>query len=641
MRHQLAFTAGVLAAMWLTGGAGGSAQSAPPATVPQSAPQSAAVSPATASATSVSAVAPGASTSAASAATDTAANSRAASLVDQALTAAAHGDLDQRDTLLAQAIAAAPHYDRAHWAAGQVRSGGAWLTVGQAEAAAAADPKLAQYEQLRQKKPNTAEGEQALALWCAQHHLEAEGKWHWRSVLAHNPEHRRALKELGLHNYNGALLSTAERTTAVEKAKKLERANEKWKSRLRGWQHDLAGKDHARRRAAIAHIQQITDPDVVLVFEALVDHKSADDSAAFSLEMVRALGNLNDPKVTSGLVRQAIFSRWDETRQAAIAGLRQRELTDYVPEVMGLMLAPVERTSAITKDAEGTVYYEQQLFRPGCVVDDFRVERSVFTLAHLEELKSGDVSEWGLPIPIALAQDHARALQMAMEKSALDQLAVDKKNSDAAIPNANAIELLSTNGKVDCGAKVQDWWDWWGGYNELATEATRPQNTTYGYHQFSAFAPCCFKAGTQVSTLTGLVSIEKLAPGDRVLAADPQTGELGYKLVLARTIRPPSPLRKLTIGDEEILTTRGHRFWQLGRGWQMSKELASGALLYTGAAPVSIDAAEDAADDQAYNLTVEDFHTYFVGEHRLLVHDNSVPKPVLGPMPGLHQSSRY
>lgn len=105
-------------------------------------------------------------------------------------------------------------------------------------------------------------------------------------------------------------------------------------------------------------------------------------------------------------------------------------------------------------------------------------------------------------------------------------------------------------------------------------------------------------------------------------------------------MRPPSPERNLTIGDEVILTTRGQRYWQIGRGWQMSRLLETGVSLFTCATPATIDSIADADDDQAYNLVVEDFHTYFVGEHRLLVHDNSAPLPVLGPVPGISAAER-
>ena len=149
----------------------------------------------------------------------------------------------------------------------------------------------------------------------------------------------------------------------------------------------------------------------------------------------------------------------------------------------------------------------------------------------------------------------------------------------------------------------------------------------------------CFVAGTKVSTLTGLAPIESIKPCDRVLAQDPVTGELAYKEVLATTVRRPSPIRKIDIGAETILTTRGHRFWLEGQGWRMAKQFKPGDRLHTIRGPVAIENLEDAEDQKAYNLVVADFHSYFVGEQRLLVHDNSVPRPAPGPTPGLAEGA--
>ena len=569
-------------------------------------------------------------------------NAQAALLVDQALAAEAEGKISERDILLARAIEAAPHYLRARWAAHHVRSGNKWLPLAEAESAAAGSSTISQYYEMRDKQSGTARGEETLANWCLQHGMAEQGKWHWRRVLDYDPQHHRALKELDLHNYNGALLTTAQRTAALREAKILARANEKWKARLTSVRRNLASDDESKRQAALASIGEINDPQVVPVFEALVERKSPDDDfSAFSLEMVRALSQQSHPKITGALARQAVLSPWEDTRTTAIAALSQRDIVSYAPEVMGLMQLPVDRTSSINSDVEGNVYYRQLLSHPGPHSMDTRLDECFYTLHHLPHLKYGYVGPSLVPIPVAVVQDHEMAVKLATERSERDRLAVERQNESTALRNANAIALLKANAEKDCGDNVADWWDWWREYNELAPPTLIAQTSTYNYQHYEAFVPCCFRAGTKVSALTGLVPIEQIVPGDRVLAQDPQTGELAYKLVLATSIRPASPLRQLTIDGEAILTTRGHRFWQLGRGWQMSKELETGALLYSSEAPVAIESVEDSDNDEAYNLTVEDFHTYFVGKHRLLAHDNTAPKSVTGSVPGLKPSPSH
>jgi hypothetical protein len=47
---------------------------------------------------------------------------------------------------------------------------------------------------------------------------------------------------------------------------------------------------------------------------------------------------------------------------------------------------------------------------------------------------------------------------------------------------------------------------------------------------------------------------------------------------------------------------------------------------------------DDLPDAEAYNLVVDDFHTYFVGRLGLLVHDNNFRRPTTAVLPGLHRA---
>jgi hypothetical protein len=57
--------------------------------------------------------------------------------------------------------------------------------------------------------------------------------------------------------------------------------------------------------------------------------------------------------------------------------------------------------------------------------------------------------------------------------------------------------------------------------------------------------------------------------------------------------------------------------------------------LHSLAGPKGVSVIEPMAPETAYNLVVDDFHTYFVGESRLLVHDNTCPRPTTAIAPGL------
>jgi hypothetical protein len=69
----------------------------------------------------------------------------------------------------------------------------------------------------------------------------------------------------------------------------------------------------------------------------------------------------------------------------------------------------------------------------------------------------------------------------------------------------------------------------------------------------------------------------------------------------------------------------------------MAKLLAAGERLHGANGSATIESIEEAPVEAAYNLIVEDFATYFVGDQRLLVHDNTLRKPTLSAVPGLQR----
>ncbi|HEV2968361.1 MAG TPA: polymorphic toxin-type HINT domain-containing protein [Pirellulales bacterium] len=206
------------------------------------------------------------------------------------------------------------------------------------------------------------------------------------------------------------------------------------------------------------------------------------------------------------------------------------------------------------------------------------------------------------------------------------------------------------------------WWNWWATYNEAYSPEKPTSITAYsrGYncsHDVNTstynvdMTPqmynsvtrqlirvgrthSCFAAGTPVTAITGRMPIEKLRIGDRVLAQDADSGELAYKPVLGTTVRPPIEMMLVTTTRGALRTTRGHPFWIVGKGWRMAKELQVGDRVHCldGSATVTAIAAEP--PQSAYNLIVADFGTYFVGDGRILVHDNTPRLPTAAKVPG-------
>ena len=82
-----------------------------------------------------------------------------------------------------------------------------------------------------------------------------------------------------------------------------------------------------------------------------------------------------------------------------------------------------------------------------------------------------------------------------------------------------------------------------------------------------------------ILTTAGLLAIEKLRAGDKVLAADPESFEVGEKTILEAFERKVYKLVHLTINGEKIVTTDNHPFYVQGRGFIKAEGLFVGDKL--------------------------------------------------------------
>ena len=136
----------------------------------------------------------------------------------------------------------------------------------------------------------------------------------------------------------------------------------------------------------------------------------------------------------------------------------------------------------------------------------------------------------------------------------------------------------------------------------------------------------CFVAGTLVLTASGLVAIENIKPGDMVYAADAETLEVSTKQVLETYIRETSSLVHLTINGENIISTYDHPYYVKDKGFVSAEALWIGAeLIDKNGNVVLVEQLyrENLGDEsvKVYNFQVDDYHTYFVSEYCILVHN--------------------
>ena len=135
----------------------------------------------------------------------------------------------------------------------------------------------------------------------------------------------------------------------------------------------------------------------------------------------------------------------------------------------------------------------------------------------------------------------------------------------------------------------------------------------------------CFVAGTLVATATGYVAIEKIKAGDLVWAWDEETGDVALKPVVETYINETTELTHIFVSGEEIVATPTHPFYCPVKGWTDAAHLRAGDILvlvngeYVVVEKVQHELLESPV--KVYNFQVADYHTYYVSDAGVLVHN--------------------
>jgi hypothetical protein len=134
----------------------------------------------------------------------------------------------------------------------------------------------------------------------------------------------------------------------------------------------------------------------------------------------------------------------------------------------------------------------------------------------------------------------------------------------------------------------------------------------------------CFVAGTLVTLGDGSrKAIETVDVGDLVLSQREDGGALGAQRVSHIWEHTVQRTFLLNFSNgEQLETTKEHRLHVDGGGFVPAGRLRPGAALNTPVNNLVLRGAEERnATTQVYNLEVENFHTYFVGDNLVWVHN--------------------
>jgi tetratricopeptide (TPR) repeat protein len=614
--------------------------------------------------------------------------------VKLALWCEAYGLNAERVKHLALAVLSDPKNVTARGLLGLVASGGRWETAERARERIEADDalraKLAEYEQRRSKltadeirsqqaadrleesgeynaaysarlKSNRrlAPAHAELGRWCESQGLKPEATAHFTMAVHLDPYRDLSWKHLGYVKRNGRWTSRDQAAAEEREVREQKQADRSWEPLLKKWTSMLGDRRH--REEAEGLLATVTDrravPSILKLFP--IDRPEADQLLRVSL-----LGQVDDPSSSRAIVDQAVWTRFDSVRRAAIKILKKRPPRDYagklVEMIHGTIRYHVQPVSG--PNTRGALVIEAPRFR---MLRTYDVPNA-FELAPTFRGYVG-YDDNGLPVvaqgveldymkrqggnPLAVAAKVreievrtanmlAQATQAAQRQMAEDIYTIDMANDQARAENASIVPILKSaaGASEGLGNDEDAWRAWWFdtlGYSyQAAPKPTFTQGVVPEYLPYSVRT--CFAAGTPVHTRSGARSIEAIQVGDQVLSQDGATGALSFQSVVFVHRNPPAKTLRIKLSDGEyVVCSVYHRFWRANLGWAQARELKPGDSLRSLGGIVRVDSIGPDSVQPLYNLDVASSRTFFAGYTTLLVHDNTLPDHRLKPFDAL------
>ena len=225
--------------------------------------------------------------------------------------------------------------------------------------------------------------------------------------------------------------------------------------------------------------------------------------------------------------------------------LEERPKHDYVPLLLAGLTEPVKSQFSITVGHNGVVQYTHAIQQENAnqrAVECMRIPLCLMCIGRCTAGTSQD-----LQAGFVMAQ-----LNQAQQAAVNTEIQREQTNFQLTEANRRVFQALEAITDQQLPRQPQAWWQWWQQYNQYDW----PKPTQWAYQSiprwyYGGLRASCFLAGTLVRAQAGLVPIESLHAGDRVLSQDQDTGELAYKLVVRTTIRPPSAMTRIKTIREE------------------------------------------------------------------------------------------
>ena len=139
----------------------------------------------------------------------------------------------------------------------------------------------------------------------------------------------------------------------------------------------------------------------------------------------------------------------------------------------------------------------------------------------------------------------------------------------------------------------------------------------------------CFVAGTLIETVNGLKPIEEIQYGELIWSREEFGEKYAYKPVFANKVTLNQETFKVVVKNEDgktesFVTTAEHPFFVEGKGWLKAILLEEDMVLLDRNGLPSLQVVSQQATgklETVYNIAVEEFSTYHVGELGVWVHN--------------------
>lgn len=135
----------------------------------------------------------------------------------------------------------------------------------------------------------------------------------------------------------------------------------------------------------------------------------------------------------------------------------------------------------------------------------------------------------------------------------------------------------------------------------------------------------CFVKGTKILTNEGYKNIEDIKIGDLVYSKDIVSGKENLKSVKNTFKKTTNKIININTNKTEIYTTEGHPFFVKDEGFKKAKDIKiNDKIIVFGNGEVEVTSKKVkklSKQIEVFNFEVDDYHNYFVGEEKLLVHN--------------------